>query len=362
MRVRKLSTVGCAAAVFIAAIMSSAGAASAAETPAVATISAPGSVLSVPGAYPGAPVVDSRHHHIFVSARQATAPYTSEVLVFDMRGHLVDTITAGGVGAIALSPDGRTVYASGEPVTAIDTATLKARSLDIGADYRMSVGDLVITGGRLWFEAYLAGDASQWYIGSLDIRSRRADVTYTAVPYDPADLATSIGAPNTLVASGYDAKDDSYYLDVFRTSRSGQLSKKAERFGWAQHLAVTRDGRYVISTQEGVLRLSDLASVRTLITLIPSGYQLNSVTVAPNGTIAMLAMQQSTSYQKVLLLKECGWTPTKELDYGPTSTNGAGWIYALAWSQNSDQLYDLFSGQTATGATSMELGVTTVRR
>lgn len=354
MRVRKLSIAGCAA-VLIA--MSSAGAASAAERPAVATVGAPGSVLSVPGAYPGAPVVDSRHQHIFVSAREKTAPYTSEVLVFDMRGHLVDTITAGGIGALALSPDGRTVYASGEPVTAIDTATLKARYMGIGTDYMMSVGDLVITGGRLWFEAHLAGDASQWYIGSLDLRSRR--VTYTAVPYDPADLATSVGAPNTLVASGYDAKDNSYYLDVFRTTRTGKLSKKAERFGWAQHLAVTRDGRYVVSTQEGVLRLSDLSSVRTLT---PSGYQLNSVTVAPDGTIAVLAMQESTSYQKVLLFRECGWKLAKELDYGPVSTNGAGWIYALAWSRNSDQLYDLFVGQDASGSPSMELGITAVGR
>jgi hypothetical protein len=98
----------------------------------------------------------------------------------------------------------RRVQQSGrrQPVTAIDTGTLKARTLDIGAGYRASVGSLVITGGRLWFEVDRTGDPYQWYIGSLDLQSRRADVTYTAVPYNPADLATSVGAPSTLVGTG----------------------------------------------------------------------------------------------------------------------------------------------------------------
>lgn len=347
--------------VILAASVSSAGAASVTGTSEVATTSAPGTVLTLPAANidVSGPVVDGRQHHIFVSARQSTAPYGAEVLVLDMQGHLVGTITAGGEGALVLSPDGRTVYASGEPVTAIDTATLKARGLDIGAGYSMSVGSLVITGGRLWFEADRTGDPSQWYIGSLDIQSRRADVTYTSVPYNPADLATSVGAPNTLVAGGYDAKDNTNFLDVYRTGRNGQLTKKAERSGWAQHLAVTRDGKYVVSTQVGVLRLSNLATVRTLNT---SGYQPSMVSVAPDGTLVVVAEQQANYDQKAFLFRECGWTPVKVLDYGPVNyaDNGVGALTALAWSQDSDQLYDLFVAKPV-GDAYLALGVTTVR-
>lgn len=362
MRIRKLSITACTALLLLAASVSPAGAAAVTGTSAVVPTSAPGTVLTLPAAniYAGGLVVDSRHHHIFVSARQPTVPYAAEVLVLDTRGRLVDTITAGGVGALVLSPDGRTVYASGEPVTAIDTATLKARRLDIGAEYNMSVGSLVITGGRLWFEAYQTGDSSQWYIGSLDIQPRRADVTYTPVPYEPADLATSVGAPNTLVAGGYDANANTNYLDVYRTGRNGRLTEKAERSGWAQHLAVTRDGRYVVSTQEGVLRLSDLAPVRMLNT---PGYQPTMVSVAPNGTIAVVADQQANSDQRAFMFTECGWTPVKVLDYGPEdlAENGVGTLTALAWSQDSDQLYDLFVAKPV-GNPYLALGVTTVRR
>ena len=194
----------------------------------------------------------------------------------------------------------------------------------------------------------------------LEIQSRRADVTYTSVLYNPADLATSVGAPNTLVAGGYDTKDNSYYLDVYRTGRDGHLTTKAERSGWAQHLAVTRDGKYVVSTQEGVLRLSNLAPVRTLDT---SGYQPGMVSVAPDGTIVVVAEQQANYDQKAFLFSECGWTPVKVLDYGPVNytENSVGSLWALAWSQNSDQLYDLFVAKPV-GIPYLALGVTTVRR
>src|SRR5690349_17957644 len=115
MRIRELSMTACATALLLAAATSPAGAAATAGGSAVATTGAPGTVLTLPTAniYPGSLVVDSRHHHIFVSARQATTPYAAEVLVLDARGHLVDTINAGGVAALVLSPDGRTAYATG---------------------------------------------------------------------------------------------------------------------------------------------------------------------------------------------------------------------------------------------------------
>lgn len=361
MRTRALfSASTCTAALVLAASVASGGAAFAAAAP-VAT-GAPGTVLNLPtgNVYPGSVVVDSTHHHLFVSARQATAPYAAEVLVLDMKGHLVDTVAASGVGAMVLSPDGRTVYASGEPVTAIDTATLRARSIDIGADDRMSVGAMVITVGRLWFEAYVVGAPSQWYIGSLDLRARHAGVTYTAVSYDPADLAASPGAPDTLVAGGYDATDNSNFLDVYRTDRDGHLTTKAVSRTIAGHLAVARDGKYVVSTQKGVLRLSDLAPVRTLNA---AGYQANLVSVAPDGTIAVVEERQATGDQKAYLYRECGWTPAKVLDYGPVdfSDNGVGALMTLAWSSDSDHLYDLFVAKPV-GTPYLAIGVTRVSR
>jgi hypothetical protein len=108
-----------------------------------------------------------------------------------------------------------------------------------------------------------------------------------------------------------------------------------------------------------VLRLSNLAPVRVLDT---SGYQPGMVSVAPDGTIVVVANREATTDQKAFLFSECGWTPVKVLDYGPVNfaENGVGALLTLAWSQNSDQLYDLFVAK-AVGIPFLALGVTTVR-
>jgi hypothetical protein len=56
-------------------------------------------------------------------------------------------------------------------------------------------------------------------------------------------------------------------------------------------------------------------------------------------------------------------TPVTVLDYGPVdfAENGVGTLTALAWSRDSDQLYDLFVAKSV-GDPFVALGVTAVGR
>jgi hypothetical protein len=94
-----------------------------------------------------------------------------------------------------------------------------------------------------------------------------------------------------------------------------------------------------------------------------SGYQPTTVSVAPDGTIVVVADQEANSDQRAFLFGECGWSPVKVLDYGPVdfAENGVGSLSAQAWSQDSDQLYDLFVAKSV-GTPFLAIGVTTVRR
>lgn len=87
------------------------------------------------------------------------------------------------------------------------------------------------------------------------------------------------------------------------------------------------------------------------------------VSVAPDGTVVVVADQEANTDQRAFLFSECGWRPVKVLDYGPVNfaDNGVGALSALAWSQDSDQLYDLFVAKPV-GTPYLAIGVTTVRR
>src|SRR5215472_10463510 len=71
-------------------------------------------------------VADTAHGHLFISPGSSSE---NHILVTNLSGQQVTTITGqDGVMGMALSPDGKTLYAalaSSHAVTAIDTTTLK---------------------------------------------------------------------------------------------------------------------------------------------------------------------------------------------------------------------------------------------
>ncbi len=117
---------------------------------AVATVTSPGGI-----------VVDGTLKRVFVGDN-------GRVLAADYSGNVVDTVTGlGSVADLALSADGRTLYASlpaRHQIVALDTVTLNITArYDIPTD--TGPRNLAFTGGKLWFSY---GDQWDGNVGSVD--------------------------------------------------------------------------------------------------------------------------------------------------------------------------------------------------
>lgn len=114
-------------------------------------------------------VADTAHGHLFIS--QGTKSAGSQILVTNLAGQQVATIDGqDGVTGIALSPDGKTLYAAdafSHAVTAIDTATLQQ-----AASYPLGDGntpaDVAVQSGKVWV-SYDTGTVGESAIGDIDL-------------------------------------------------------------------------------------------------------------------------------------------------------------------------------------------------
>ena len=113
-------------------------------------------------------VADTAHSHLFISQGSSSQ---NHIVVTDMSGKQVTTITGqNGVVGIALSPDGKTLYAAlgaSHAVTAINTATLmQTASYPIGnANTPL---DVAVQSGKIWV-SYDTGTAGAAAIGDIDL-------------------------------------------------------------------------------------------------------------------------------------------------------------------------------------------------
>ncbi len=113
-------------------------------------------------------VADTAHGHLFISQGSSSQ---NHIVVTDMSGKQVATIAGqNGVEGIALSPDGKTLYAAlgaSHAVTAINTATLtQAASYPIGnANTPL---DVTVQSGKVWV-SYDTGTAGAAAIGDIDL-------------------------------------------------------------------------------------------------------------------------------------------------------------------------------------------------
>jgi len=295
-------------------------------------------VINLPTANyePSSLAVDSRQHRIFLSSNKG-------LMVLGPDGTLVKAIDVPA-NALTLSSDGRTLYSAGDTISAIDTAGLTVTAqYAIGAGYRIeALTPMVVTAGRIWFEGMRTDSAGQHFlIGSFDLRSPKRPARYTEVPFQPTELGASPSAPDTLVAAGNDAKDNVSYLDVFHACSCGSLKKTAQRLGWVQHLAITPDGKYVVTTQQGAFRLRDLAKAFSYDT---SGYNAGIVSIASDGLIALQG-ERNDGTQAIFLFGERGGAPRRVLkldQVGFGSLNGLNSVWALGWTRGGTKLYDTF--------------------
>ena len=97
-------------------------------------------------------VADTAHNHLFISQGSSSQ---NHIVVTNLSGKQVATIGGqDGVEGIALSPDGKILYAalgSFHAVTAIDTATLmQTASYPIGS--ANTPVDVAVQSGKIWVE------------------------------------------------------------------------------------------------------------------------------------------------------------------------------------------------------------------
>jgi hypothetical protein len=113
-------------------------------------------------------VADPAHSHLFISQGSSSQ---NQIVVTDLSGKQVATIAGqNGVEGIALSPDGKTLYAAlgaSHSVTAISTATLTQT-----ASYSMGNAntplDVAVQSGKVWV-SYDTGTAGAAAIGDIDL-------------------------------------------------------------------------------------------------------------------------------------------------------------------------------------------------
>ncbi len=140
--------------------------------------------------------VDSTHDHLFFSQGNAT---DGSILVTDFAGQTVATIgNQSGVMGIALSPDGKTLYAalSGlDEVSAISTATLQETAVYPlgGANTPLSVA---VQSGRLWvsYDTNLA-PAGDGMVGDFNLSAADPALQTSPVLDDPPVIQDWYSAP-----------------------------------------------------------------------------------------------------------------------------------------------------------------------
>ena len=113
-------------------------------------------------------VADTAHSHLFISQGSSSQ---NHIVVTDMSGKQVTTIAGqNGVVGIALSPDGKTLYAAlgaSHAITAINTATLmQTASYPIGN--ANTPRDVAVQSGKIWV-SYDTGTAGAAAIGDIDL-------------------------------------------------------------------------------------------------------------------------------------------------------------------------------------------------
>jgi YVTN family beta-propeller protein len=116
-------------------------------------------------------VADTAHGHLFIS--QGSSSY-SHIIVTNLAGQQVTAIAGqDGVTGIALSPNGKTLYAalgSAHAVSAIDTATLKqTASYPIGN--ANTPVDVAVQSGKVWV-SYNTGTPGSATVGDINLSAK----------------------------------------------------------------------------------------------------------------------------------------------------------------------------------------------
>ncbi|WP_339130147.1 hypothetical protein WJM95_14595 [Streptomyces sp. f51] len=236
-------------------------------------------------------VVDGAHQHLFFSQGAGT----TGIVVTDLSGTPVTTIDGEqGADGLALSADGRTLYAAltdGDAIAAVDTATLTETGR-FGTGTASAPVSVVQAGGKVWY-SYTADDG-KGTVGSLDPAA--ADPAPTPQPVMPHWQGTpvlSTGGGVLAVNAAQDAHSSMTHIATYDVY-SGTPSLKVDMgLGGAATgpVQVTSDGTKLLVPQSASVYVYGTAD---LMAAKPYGYFTGGVNSSPDsvaidsdGTIAL---------------------------------------------------------------------------
>ncbi|MFJ8728696.1 hypothetical protein [Streptomyces bauhiniae] len=231
-------------------------------------------------------VVDGAHQHLFFSQGAGT----TGIVVTDLSGNPVATVDGEqGADGLALSADGRTLYAAltdGDAIAVIDTATLtETGRVDTGTD--SAPVSVAMAGGKVWY-SYTDAEGNGT-VGSLD-PAAPAPTPQPGMPHWPATPLLSTGGGVLAVQGGQSSMTRIATYDV----SSGTPSPKADMGlgGTATGpVQVTADGTKLLvpgSPSVAVYSTADLSAAKPYVYFSGGVYSNpDAVAVDSDGTIAL---------------------------------------------------------------------------
>ena len=300
-------------------------------------------------------VADPAHSHLFISQGNAGG-----ILVTNLAGQQAATIAGqDSVRGMALSPDGKTLYAADESshaVTAIDTATLQQT-----ASYPLGNGDtpawVAVQSGKVWV-SYDTGSAGSAAVGDIDLsaaapafQTQAATGGWYSAPEiaaDPHDtgvlIAVEAGQDPSAVAS-YSVSADPVTVTAqssFFQACSGP-SDLAVVPGGSQFImacASPQNAHYLYSTAD----LSQQGSYAS--TAWPTAVALDA-----SGDVAA-GSQGYTSAPDLFLYHAGGGTPLQTYNLSGSNTLTGLLARGLAWSADGSKLFAVLETTTTSASQS----------
>ncbi len=285
-------------------------------------------------------VVDGATSHVFVSS-----PRSSAIVVLDLSGHIVRTIT-DEPGADAMVVIGSVLYVTlttAGAIDAIDTKKLsRIRTLATGL---VSPMDLVAAGGRLWTTT---GPCAQWstQLVGVDLDSGTKHTftlpTESLLSYCAA-FAANDRTSNLILAwsMGLEPAEISV-IDVSTGSPVFVLSAREERLGNLQDVAFTRDRTRFITASGAPYEFDEwnMTNLAQDGVIYPAGPYPTAVAVTANGKETMAGGLQQP-YGQDLYQYAVGW-PSAALQGRHTgSTVDTLYTRGLAFSSDGASIYAL---------------------
>lgn len=288
------------------------------------------------------PDTQGGNSYLFISAN-------SEIIVTDLAGKQIATIDSGdGIGGLALSANGGTLYASvtsgvdADSIAAITVSSIASATLE-QVFYPLAAGDqpgyLAVQSDKVWVGYTPTADAvTKWQIGAIDLaddgtfEAAATPGSWTSEPLlaaDPDDTGVLVAVDHESPAEGATYKTTTDPATLL--AAQGELGGGATACGYLAQVAVMPGGKRFAAACMGAgvyaYNTADLSEAASYNANGAGASLTVGVAVDPDGTVAVSNRTHIYVYKPAGALLN-----TLEIGTGDEITEGEG----LAWVDTPD--------------------------